>query len=115
MSKRQAIEAALAAWREAERRVAGAIDGEHSRLTLEVQMRRDHFKRLSSDYMMERMGALHEAESRRQAATPSTPAFHVAAKDEKDIAADIWDEARRSDEETPQTRLPVQDGFPLDS
>jgi hypothetical protein len=53
--------------------------------------------------MAERIGKLHEAESRRSHATPSTLPFHEAARETKDIASDIWEAARQSDEDTPQT------------
>lgn len=62
MARTEAIEAALAAWREA-------------------------------------------AEGRRSQATPSTPPFHEAARDTQEIAAEIWEAARSSDEDTPQTDL----------
>ncbi len=34
---------------------------------------------------------------------PSTPPFHEAARDAEAIALDIWETARESDEDTPQT------------
>ena len=46
---------------------------------------------------------LHEAEGRRAMATPSTLPFHVAARDTQYIAAEIWEAARSSDEDTPET------------
>ena len=102
MSTRIEVEAALAAWREAERRLAAATDGEADHLALEANHRRSEFQRLSGDHMMERIGALHDAERRRQSSVPSTPAFHLASREEKDIAAEIWDGARESDEDTPK-------------
>lgn len=53
--------------------------------------------------MVERIGSLREAESRRANATPSTLPFHEAARDTQEIASDIWEAARRSDEDTPET------------
>ncbi len=103
MSRREAVEAALAQWRAAERLQAEAVDGHREALTREVERRRDDFQRLSADHMIEWIAKLQEAESRRAHATPSTPPFHQAARDAEAIAAEIWDTARSSDEDTPQT------------
>ena len=103
MSRRQAIEAALAAWRDAERRVAQAADGDRDAIAAEVARHRAEFQELSADHMVERIGMLQEAENRRSHATPSTPRFHEAARDTQEIASDIWEAARESDEDTPQT------------
>jgi hypothetical protein len=46
---------------------------------------------------------IQEAESRRSRAIPSTLPFHEAARDTEEIAAEIWEAARESDEDTPQT------------
>ena len=105
MSRREAIESALAAWREAERRLARGLDGESEALTLELERHRSEFQRLSADHMVERIGKLQEAESRRAHATPSTLPFHQAARDTQEIASEIWEAARRSDEDTPETDL----------
>lgn len=103
VTRRQAIEAALAGWRKAERRLAGA-NGDTDAVQAEIKRHRDTFQRLSADHMIERMDALKEAEERRVSATPSTHPFHQAAQDEKVIADEIWESARESDEDTPQTR-----------
>jgi hypothetical protein len=103
MARRDAIEAALAAWRAAERREAAATDGEREALTREVDTHRTAFQRLSADHMVEWIAKLQSAESRRARATPSTPPFHEAARETEEIAAEIWEAARVSDEETPQT------------
>jgi hypothetical protein len=100
---RKEIEDALAAWREAERRLINATDGDRETLEAEVERHRSQFQRLSAEHMMERLDALHEAESRRSSAVPSTPPFHEAARDEKTIAAEIWETARASDEDAPRT------------
>jgi hypothetical protein len=105
MARRQAIEAALTAWRDAERRLATAVDGEADGLEAEVLVHRDEFQRLSADHMIEWIAKLHEAEGRRAHATPSTLPFHVAARDTQEIAAEIWEAARSSDEDTPETEL----------
>jgi hypothetical protein len=99
---RDDIEEALAAWRDAARRRDNAIDGDRALMQADVERYRSDFQRCATEHMVERIGALKEAESRRQAATPSTPSFHQAARDEKAIAAEIWDTARISDEDTPQ-------------
>ena len=100
---RTEIEDALAAWRDAARRLDNAVDGDREALSAEVERHRDHFHRLSARHMMDRIDALHDAEARRMAAVPSTDPFHEAARDEKAIAAEIWESARMSDEETPAT------------
>ncbi len=103
MSRREAIEAALAAWRDAERRLAGAADADRTAIRRQVESHRSDFQQLSADHMVERIGSLREAEGRRANATPSTLPFHEAARDTQEIASDIWEAARRSDEDTPET------------
>ena len=103
MARREAIEAALAAWRDAERRQAKAVDGDRERLTAVVERERTEFQRLSAEHMVEWIAKLQEAEGRRAHSTPSTPKFHEAARDAEAIAAEIWETARESDEDTPQT------------
>lgn len=105
MARRQAIEAALGSWRDAERRLAQVVDGKPLALQGEVDVYRNEFQRLSAEHMAEWIAKLHEAEGRRAQATPSTLPFHVAARDTQDIAAEIWEAARSSDEDTPETDL----------
>lgn len=103
MARRQAIEAALASWRDAERRLAESVGGANEALDHDAATHRDEFQRLSAEHMVEWIAKLHEAEDRRAMATPSTLPFHVAARDTQDIAAEIWEAARSSDEDTPET------------
>jgi len=103
MARRQAIEAALDAWRDADRRLAKAVDGEADGLAREVALHRNEFQRLSAEHMVQWMDKLREAEGRRSHATPSTLPFHQAARDTQEIAAEIWEAARSSDEDTPVT------------
>lgn len=103
--RRQAVEAALAGWRAAERTLAAA-SGDTRTIQVELEQYRDEYQRLSSSAMSERIGALQEAEDRRSSSVPSTNPFHQAAQDERAIAAEIWEEARSIDEDTPQTRVP---------
>jgi acyl-CoA reductase-like NAD-dependent aldehyde dehydrogenase len=103
MTRREAIEGALAAWRDADRRLSAAADEERGELARQVTRYRSEFQQLSADHMVERIDKLREAESRRVHATPSTPPFHEAARDTQEIAGDIWEAARLSDEDTPQT------------
>lgn len=103
MARREAIETALAAWRDAERRLTRAVNGESEALTREVEQYRGDFQRLSAEHMIDWIAKLHEAESRRAHATPSTLPFHEAARGTQEIAAEIWEAARSSDEDTPQT------------
>ena len=104
-NRRQEIEAALAGWRAAERKLAGA-NGDTDAIQIEIERHRTAFHQLSGDHMAERIDALQDAEHRRRSATPSTHPFHQAAQDEKAIAEEIWESARESDEDTPQTRSP---------
>lgn len=103
MARREAIEAALAEWRDAERRLVAAGEGEAEGLSREVKLHRDEFQELSAAHMSEWMDKLAEAEGRRSQATPSSVPFHVAARDTQEIASEIWEAARSSDEDTPQT------------
>lgn len=103
MTPRAAIEGALASWRDAERRLANADDGDRAAIAREVRRYRTAFHRLSADHMVEQIDKLKEAEARRLHATPSTLPFHEAARDTQEIASEIWEAARESDEDTPQT------------
>ena len=105
MSRRRTVETALAAWRDAERRLSRASDGDVKGLTREVGVLRDDYQRLSAANMDDWMARLDEAVGRRANATPSTLPFHEAARDAQDIAAEIWEAARSSDEDTPETEL----------
>lgn len=93
----------MVAWRTAERLESTAVDGEREALTRDVEVHRTEFQRLSADHMVEWISKLQAAESRRAHATSSTPQFHEAARETEEIAAEIWEAARISDEETPQT------------
>jgi hypothetical protein len=99
----QAIEVALQAWRSAERRLAAVEAGGDGALTVEVAECRAEYQRVSAERMVRWMAELKEAEGRRSHATPSTLPFHQAARDSQKIAAKIWENARSSDEDTPQT------------
>jgi hypothetical protein len=103
VGQREVIEVALAAWRDAERRQARASGGEADALTIEVERYRSEYQRLSTAHMVDSLARLDEAEDRRAHATPSTLPFHEAARDTQEIAAEIWEAARSSDEDTPET------------
>ena len=103
MTRREAIEAVLVGWREAERRLAYAVGAERDAAAREVERYRAEYQRHATGHMAERIGRLQEAEGRRSHATPSTLLFHEAARDTQDIASDIWEAARQGDEDTPQT------------
>lgn len=103
MAQREAIERSLVAWRDAQQRLATAVEGDREATALEVEHHRTEYQRLSADHMIDRIGKLQEAESRRSHATPSTVPFHEAARDTQEIASEIWEAARKSDEDTPQT------------
>jgi rubrerythrin len=103
MTRREAIESSLAAWRDAERRLSKAVNGDREDIAREVERHRSEFQQLSAEHMVDQLDKLKEAESRRSHATPSTLPFHQAARDTQEIASDIWEAARESDEDTPQT------------
>ena len=105
VGRQQTIEASLAAWRDAERRLAGATNGDAEALKGEVALSRGVYQKLSAEHMLEWIDKLHEAEGRRSHSMPSTVPFHEAARDTQLIAAEIWESARASDEDTPQTEL----------
>jgi hypothetical protein len=91
------IEAALAAWRAAERRVAeadGNLTPEMARELVEAKWRYQEF---ATAHMTARIDALHAVEARRAAALPSTDPFHEAAAEDKAIARYIWAEADEID------------------
>ena len=101
MAGRQEIEAALSAWREAQRRVDEA-DGHHTdEMEREVEATRTAYQQVAADQMAERLDDLKEVESRRAAATPSSEPYHGAAREEQSIATEIWREAREMDTSSP--------------
>ena len=74
----------------------GRGDGRED-LEANVARLRDEYQRLYTEGMVENIARLHEADARRSSSTPSTPGFHEATRDTEDIAADIWEQARRGD------------------
>ena len=92
---------ALRAWREAERELVESGDG-RSDLEANVAHLRGAYQRLYTDDMTNNIARLHEADERRAMAVPSTPAFHAATRDTKEIAAEIWDQALHGDRDGPQ-------------
>ena len=62
---------------------------------------RDESPRLYPGGLVDNIDRLREADQRRSSSTPSTPDFHEATQDTEDIAADIWEQARRGDRDTP--------------
>lgn len=102
VSRREAIQDSLYAWRQAERELAVETDGRRKALEADIVRHRTEYQRLYTEGMLENLNLLHDAEGRRARATPSTPAFHQATRDTQEIAADIWHEARRGDLDTPQ-------------
>ena len=83
--------------------MAAAVNGEDTEAAADVAHYRAEYQRLCADSMARWMAELQEAEGRRANATPSTLPFHEAARDTQTIAAEIWENARSSDEDTPQT------------
>jgi antirestriction protein len=103
VSRREILQEALREWRRAERELFESGDGD-DRLEANVAHLRGEYQRLYTEGMVENIERLHEADDRRSRAVPSTLDFHAAARDTEDIAADIWEQARRGDRDTPPTR-----------
>jgi len=101
--QREVLAEALRLWRAAERELVESGDGD-DRLEASVAHLRGDYQRLYTDGMVENIQRLHEADARRSHATPSTPDFHAATRDTEEIAADIWEQARRGDRDSPPTR-----------
>lgn len=100
VSRREVLQEALRLWRTAERELVASGDGRED-LEANVARLRDEYQRLYTEGMVENIARLHEADARRSQSTPSTPDFHHATRDTEDIAADIWEQARRGDRDTP--------------
>lgn len=94
VSRREALQEALRAWRAAERELE-ACGGDDEAQVAEVALLRDAYQHLYSETMNENLDRLHDADERRARATPSTPDFHNATRDTETVAADIWEQARR--------------------
>jgi hypothetical protein len=94
------IEAALAAWRAAERRVAEADGNLTPGLIQELADARATYQEIATAHITERIDALHDAERRRSAAEPYSDPFHEAAAHQKAIADQIWSEAAQIDRAT---------------
>ena len=103
VSRREALQEALRLWRAAERELVESGDG-NDVLEANVARLRDEYQHLYTEGMVENMSLLHEADQRRSRATPSTADFHAATRDTEAIAAEIWEQARRGDRDTPPTR-----------
>ena len=102
VSRRELLQDALGAWRAAERDLVANGDGLEREAN--VARLRDEYQHLYTEGMVENIDRLHEADARRSIATPSTPAFHAATRDTEEIAADIWEQARRGDRDSPNGR-----------
>lgn len=102
VSRRESLQEALRVWRAAERELEASGDGRDREA--EVVRLRDEYHRLYTENMSENLDRLHEAEDRRSRAVPSTPPFHAATRDTETAAADIWEQARRGDRDTPNGR-----------
>jgi hypothetical protein len=99
VSRREALQEALRTWLAAERDLEASGDGREREA--EVFRLRDEYHRLYTENMTENLDRLHEAEDRRSRSVPSTPPFHAATSDTENVAADIWEQARRGDRDTP--------------
>lgn len=63
MTRRETIEAALAAGRDAERRLEGAVDGQREGIAREVEHHRTEFQPLSAEQLSARIGTIREGDS----------------------------------------------------
>lgn len=79
MTRTQAIEAALSGWRDAERRLAVAVDGEADRLRADVIRHRDDYQRLAAESMVDWLQSRVENEQRLADLLPSTLRFGQGA------------------------------------
>lgn len=91
------IEAALLAWRAAERRIEEANGNLTPEMEQQLRDAKAHYQDIATAHMTERIDALRAAEQRRAAAEPSSPPFHEAAAEEKSIASEIWSDADQVD------------------
>jgi cation transport regulator ChaB len=106
VNRRESLQEALRLWRAAEREHIESGDGRED-LEANVRRLRDEYQRLYTEGMAANIDRLHEADDRRSRATPSTLDFHAATRDTEEIAADIWEQARRGDRDSPPTRTKV--------
>jgi hypothetical protein len=104
VTRRETLAEALRLWRSAERQLFESGDGRHG-LEANVAKLRDSYQRIYTEGMVDNMERLHDADDRRARATPSTVEFHAATRDTEEIAADIWEQARRGDRDSPPTRV----------
>ena len=81
-----------------------ATDGHRRELAADVARYRNEYQQIYTAAMVDNIERLHDADDRRARATPSTPDFHAATQDTEAIAADIWEQARRGDRDSPPTR-----------
>ena len=99
VSRRESLQEALRAWRTAERELQASGDGPEREAN--VDRLRNEYQRIYTANMTDNLSRLHDADARRASATPSTPDFHIATQDTEQAAADIWEQARRGDRDTP--------------
>jgi hypothetical protein len=112
VSRREALAEALRIWRDAERALGGASDVSRPEMEADVIRFRGSYQLIYTENMVDSMVRLRDADDRRARATPSTAEFHAATQDTEEIAADIWEQARRGDLDSPQTRqLRVRPGM----
>ena len=69
MTRNDAIESELEAWRNAERRQERSFGGHTEELTREVERHRDEYQRLSTEHIVEWMAGLDAAQDGRAPAS----------------------------------------------
>ena len=104
VNRRETLAEALRLWRSAERELFESGDGHHG-LESNVAKLRDAYQRIYTEGMVDNIERLHDADDRRARATPSTAEFDAATRDTEEIAADIWEQGRRGDRDSPPTRV----------
>jgi hypothetical protein len=99
VSHREELREALRIWLAAEGELQAAMadralgDHDDGRVA-EVARLRGEYQRLYTVNMRESLDRLREADQRRAASLPSTPAFDEATRDTEIAEADIWEQAR---------------------
>lgn len=98
MTRSEATQAALAAWRDAECQVADTTAGEAASIGEAIVRPRSEYHRPASVRMLEDIERLGDVERRRSAAVAFQP-----GRGTHDTAADIREAGRQSGPDTPRT------------
>lgn len=102
--RREELFEALRQWTFAERELEESTGGPRADLEAHVVQLRDDYHGIFAESMLQQLSALHQVDELRASSTPSTPPYHDALRRTEEIAANIWEQARRGDREAPPTR-----------